>query len=415
MKPVIESRSVTKKYQIAGNLPAGYRTLRESLSSWFRPAGNRKEFTALDEVSFDVLPGERWGIIGENGAGKTTLLKIIARITPPTKGSLVVRGRVASLLEVGTGFHPELTGRENIFLNGSILGLSRREIQGKFDEIVAFSEVENFLDTPVKHYSTGMWARLAFSVAAHLEPEILLVDEVLSVGDADFQDKSLRKMSDVSEQGRTILFVSHNMPAVRRLCTRCLWIGRGKIRRTGTPDEVIDAYRSTVRDDSPGFADLASVERRRGTQEIRLARIELKNRGGETTGTYAIGDDLNIHLFLEPRRPLKKVKIIVGIEEPGGERLCTMYENDSGFSLKDVSLPVHVSLGIGDLRFCPGRYLVTVLLCSEIFNYTCDVYDDPGACIGFTMVNNCVTNRALMRQGGLLYLTPRWEFHGERP
>jgi len=201
-----------------------------------------EEFWALNDVSFDIKPGERVGIIGKNGAGKSTLLKVLSRITEPTTGRISIKGRVASLLEVGTGFNPELTGRENVFLNGAILGMSRSEITRKFDEIVTFAEVEKFLDTPVKHYSSGMYMRLAFAVAAHLEPEILIVDEVLAVGDAQFQQKCLGKMEDVGQSGRTILFVSHNMQAIRRLCDRAVYLRSGRVIFDGAVDQAIALY-----------------------------------------------------------------------------------------------------------------------------------------------------------------------------
>jgi lipopolysaccharide transport system ATP-binding protein len=205
-----------------------------------------EEFWALKDINFEIKQGERVGVIGRNGAGKSTLLKILSRITEPTTGRVSINGRVASLLEVGTGFHPELTGRENIYLNGAILGMSRKEIQRKFDEIVDFAEVEKFLDTPVKRYSSGMYVRLAFAVAAHLEPEILIVDEVLAVGDAEFQRKCLGKMRDVSVGGRTVIFVSHSMSAVSSLCTRCLLFSNGKLALSGTADDVIQHYADTT-------------------------------------------------------------------------------------------------------------------------------------------------------------------------
>jgi len=412
MKPILEIKAITKKYVIHKNRPR-YRTLRDSLAACFRGRNGMREFRALDDISCNILPGEKWGIIGENGAGKTTLLKIIARITPPSRGSILVRGRVASLLEVGTGFHPELTGRENIFLNGAILGLSRREILNRFDQIVDFSEIEAFLDTPVKYYSSGMWARLAFSVAAHLDPEILLVDEVLSVGDADFQNKSLGKMNEVSRQGRTILFVSHNMAAVRQLCTHCIWIGKGRVKMIGAPDAVVDAYRSANVSNEQGFAESASFAHRRGSQKVGLRRIELRNQHGEMTGVYAIGDDLHIHLFIEPSAAFKKVKIIVTIFESDGACVCAMYDSDSGFSLRDVSGPRHVSLALADLRLCPGQYRIDVELLSEIFHYQYDAYDVIESCIAFRMVNKSAVNRELKRHGGLLYLTPGWTTHDE--
>ncbi|MBE9199400.1 MULTISPECIES: ABC transporter ATP-binding protein [unclassified Nodularia (in: cyanobacteria)] len=252
---VIRVENLGKKYIIGHQQQERYTALRDviankvkSLSSLINPKARVanpafEEFWALKDVSFEIKQGDRVGIIGRNGAGKSTLLKILSRITEPTTGSIKIKGRVASLLEVGTGFHPELTGRENIFLNGAILGMGKDEIKQKFDEIVAFAEVEKFLDTPVKRYSSGMYVRLAFAVAAHLEPEILIVDEVLAVGDAQFQKKCLGKMEDVAEkEGRTVLFVSHNMTAVTRLCNRALWLDTGKLKIDGDIYEVSGKY-----------------------------------------------------------------------------------------------------------------------------------------------------------------------------
>src|SRR3989338_1198855 len=255
-KPIIEIKNVGKKYNIT-HQRGGYVALRDVLANVFKNPfrfakakakqvvglTKKEEFWALREVSVEIKQGEIIGIIGRNGAGKSTLLKILTGITPPTEGEIVMRGRTASLLEVGTGFHPELTGRENIFLNGAILGMTKKEIVGKFNEIVTFSGVEKFLDTPVKYYSSGMYVRLAFSVAAHMEPDILLVDEVLAVGDAEFQKKCLGKMEEVTKQeGRTILFVSHNMDAIQNLCQRCILLNNGKIQAIGQTDEVVKTY-----------------------------------------------------------------------------------------------------------------------------------------------------------------------------
>lgn len=242
MKPILEVHHLWKSFKI-GKKQQPYLSLRDSLVDFLKSGWqNQETFWALQDVSFQVFPGETLGIIGRNGAGKTTLLKILSRITPPTKGHIIARGRMASLLEVGTGFHPELTGRENIYLNGSILGLKKAEITRKFDEIVDFSGVEQFLDTPLKHYSSGMQLRLAFAVAAHLEPEILLIDEVLAVGDAEFQKKCLGKMDEVSKSGRTILFVSHNMESHKRLCQKGVLLEKGKIKHSGPIDSVITEY-----------------------------------------------------------------------------------------------------------------------------------------------------------------------------
>lgn len=244
----IHASNVGKRYVLRQRTSHNYTALRDVLTDKARGlfsnsgASVKKDFWALSGVSFELGHGERLGIIGRNGAGKSTLLKILSRITAPTTGRIEMRGRLASLLEVGTGFHPELTGRENIYLNGSILGMSRHEIRSQFDAIVQFAEVEDFLDTPVKRYSSGMYVRLAFAVAAHMEPEILIVDEVLAVGDAQFQKKCLGKMQDVSRSGRTILFVSHNMGAIRQLCNRCLYLENGKVKALGATDQVMAQY-----------------------------------------------------------------------------------------------------------------------------------------------------------------------------
>ncbi|MFT5498728.1 MAG: lipopolysaccharide transport system ATP-binding protein, partial [Kiritimatiellia bacterium] len=243
MQPAISIRGVSKRYRLGMTFSRD--TLRDQIASMFHRNGEKKsreDFWALSDVSFDVAQGDVVGIIGRNGAGKSTLLKVLSRITDPTGGEVHIRGRVASLLEVGTGFHPELSGRENIFMNGAILGMSKGEIRSKFDEIVAFAEVEKFIDTPVKRYSSGMYVRLAFSIAAHLEPEILLVDEVLAVGDAAFQRRCLGKMEEVAGSGRTILFVSHNMASIRDLCNSCVWLDQGRVRNVGETAQIIQEY-----------------------------------------------------------------------------------------------------------------------------------------------------------------------------
>lgn len=247
MQPIIEVKNVSKKYRLSEAQP--YYTLRDSLAGLFKNPFTKKntqlgkdEFWALDDVSFNVMPGEVIGIIGRNGAGKSTLLKILSQITPPTEGEVIMRGRVGSLLEVGTGFSPELTGRENIYLNGAILGMSRAEVRQKFDEIVAFSEVEKFLDTPLKRYSSGMYMRLAFAVAAHLETEILIVDEVLAVGDAEFQKKALGKMGEVTKQGRTVLFVSHNLGTISTICNEGVVFDSGKVIFKGSSIRACESY-----------------------------------------------------------------------------------------------------------------------------------------------------------------------------
>lgn len=255
MDAVIRAENLSKQYTI-GAFQGGTETFREMLMYQLKAPlrlvsrSNQKNgedtIWALKDISFEVGKGEIIGVIGRNGSGKSTLLKILSRITEPTQGCAELQGRVSSLLEVGTGFHPELTGRDNIYLNGTILGMKRAEINRKFEKIIAFAEVEKFIDTPVKHYSSGMQVRLAFSVAAHLDPEVLLIDEVLAVGDLGFQKKCLDKMGSVSKEGRTILFVTHQMNHIRRLCGRCLWLDKGQIKKSGSTSEVINAYEETM-------------------------------------------------------------------------------------------------------------------------------------------------------------------------
>lgn len=262
MKPIIEVKGLWKEYR-RGAQKEKYLSLRDQVFKSFKPTAKKDTFNALEDINFEVHPGDSLAIIGKNGAGKSTLLKILSKITPPTKGEIILRGRLASLLEVGTGFHPELTGRENIYLNGSILGLGRAEINRQFDAIVDFSGVEAFLDTPLKHYSSGMQLRLAFAVAAHLEPEILVIDEVLAVGDSAFQQKCIQKMTEVSQSGRTILFVSHNMQAVRNLCQDGILLEHGKILAKGNIDNVLNAYsKRSSYEQSERIIDCTGLERK---------------------------------------------------------------------------------------------------------------------------------------------------------
>jgi lipopolysaccharide transport system ATP-binding protein len=267
---------------------------------------------ALKDASFEVKQGDIVGIIGRNGAGKSTLLKILSRVTAPTRGEVRVKGRIGSLLEVGTGFHPELTGRENIFLNGTILGMTRDEIQRKFDEIVAFAEVEKFLDTPVKRYSSGMYVRLAFAVAAHLEPEILLVDEVLAVGDAAFQKKCLGKMGDVAKTGRTVLFVTHNMGSVQGLCERIIWLEKGSIEADGEPEQTVQSYldRLLAAEEVNGILTPLS--------DLRIERVLLKNISGEITNNFRVGESLVVEVHYFSETPIERPYFWLGIESQSG-------------------------------------------------------------------------------------------------
>lgn len=303
--PIVEVRNVSKKYQIGLRQP--YYSLRDTLISKlkhpFRAPEKRKsvngelkedEFWALKDISFNIYPEEIIGIIGRNGAGKSTLLKILAQITPPTTGEIILRGRIASLLEVGTGFHPELTGRENIYLNGAILGMKRKEIAKQFDSIVDFAEIEKFLDTPVKHYSSGMYMRLAFAVAAHLNPEILLVDEVLAVGDLAFQKKCLGKIEQVSKSGRTVLFVSHNTQAITRLCDRIFLLDEGKLIKDGPADQVLNLY---LQSDLGIKAErIWTISKAPSNEYVRLCAVRVKSEKGKVIETIEITKPVAIEI-----------------------------------------------------------------------------------------------------------------------
>ena len=307
MTPIIRATRVGKQYQ-RGSSQNSFVTLRDTLAEAvrsplkrFKSGRTSEPFMALRDVSFEVAAGEVLGIIGRNGAGKSTLLKVIARITEPTSGRIDLYGRVASLLEVGTGFHPELTGRENIYLNGAILGMSRAEIRSKFDEIVAFSEIEDFIDTPVKRYSSGMYLRLAFAVAAHLDPEILLVDEVLAVGDASFQRKCLAKMEDVRQSGRTVVFVSHNMPAITRLCPRTILIENGTIAFDGPSPEAVGLYLGSGSRTNAAreWKDPATAP---GNEIVRLRAVRVRSEAGEICESIDIRTTVGVEMEFDVLR-----------------------------------------------------------------------------------------------------------------
>lgn len=334
MNPILEVRDLSKQYTLGGTTRRNdslrellVEVVRKPLASLKGRASETRPFWALRNINFDVHQGDVVGIIGRNGAGKSTLLKIMSRITDPTEGHIKVRGRLASLLEVGTGFHPELTGRENIFLNGAILGMRRAEIVSKFDEIVAFSEIEQFLDTPVKRYSSGMYVRLAFSVAAHLNPEILVVDEVLAVGDMAFQKKCLGKMNEVSQGGRTVLFVSHNMAAVQNLCRTGIVLVQGQMAFQGSGKDAIDYYLHTVRGDAAqGHAiSLENAHRPTSCAPV-LNKVEFFTGDHVTIdGTVPMGDPLEIRLHFHLPERVSNLDAGLGFDNMFGQRVFTAH------------------------------------------------------------------------------------------
>ncbi|HYE14167.1 MAG TPA: ABC transporter ATP-binding protein [Pyrinomonadaceae bacterium] len=331
---VVRIENVSKRYRIGGLHP-GYMTFRElvggAITAPFKRLGGRggdyQTLWALRGVSFEVEQGELIGIIGHNGAGKSTLLKILSRVTRPTTGSVEITGRVGSLLEVGTGFHPDLTGRENVYLSGAILGMRRAEIRRKFDEIVAFAEMEKFVETPVKRYSSGMYVRLAFSVAAHLEPEILIMDEVLAVGDAAFQQKCLDKMHDIRRQGRTIFFVSHNMPAVTRLCRRVVLMEAGRVVADGGPHEIVNRYLSSGW--KTGALREWGDEEAPGGTVVRLRRVRVADESGETAAAVDIRRPFRIEITYDVLEAGHALLPVVELYNEEGTEVFTTHDTGS--------------------------------------------------------------------------------------
>jgi len=340
-------------------------------------AAGEDRFWALKDVSFDIQPGEIVGIIGRNGAGKSTLLKILSRITEPTEGEALIEGRVGSLLEVGTGFHPELTGRENVYLNGAILGMRRAEITAKLDEIIAFAEVEKFIDTPVKRYSSGMYVRLAFAVAAHLEPEILLVDEVLAVGDAGFQKKCLGKMGDVAKAGRTILFVSHNMAAVQQLCHRGVVLSGGQLQYSGSAEEAVRFYIQSATA-SDHRVNLATHPHRSGSQWLKFVKVEVCDSEGHELNQLISGQDarLRLHYRSEKERRQAPVQVAFNIKTSQGYVIANLNSEDAGQSFLDIYPTGYLECVWPHIQLRSGRYCCTVF-CSvnrEIVDWVEDAF-----------------------------------------
>ena len=364
MKPAIEVNGIGKKYLINHKNKASYSTLKDDLANIIkRPLGlanmvdgKEETFWALKDVSFDVPKGEIFGVIGKNGSGKSTLLKILSRIVSPTEGDIVLRGRTASLLEVGTGFHPELTGRENVYFNGSMLGMSRKEISKKFNEIVEFSEIEKFIDTPVKFYSSGMYVRLAFSVAAHLDPDILILDEVLSVGDADFQKKSMQKIRSTMEKGTTVLFVSHSTTLVQQICTKAVLLNKGKVEAIGSVKEVIEKYTGEPLKD-PG--KLEYFFGREGKRNIAIKNIDVTNKSNSSETKQRLVHDIYVDIELEKPTEFNNLKIDFNILNSSGDWLahCTNKE-----LTKSKTKSKTIKIKIPQIPLAPGVYKANISL-----------------------------------------------------
>ncbi|MGI9043048.1 MAG: ABC transporter ATP-binding protein [Gemmatimonadaceae bacterium] len=383
----IRVEEISKSYRIAKALMRQpYRTLQEEVIGlprkiWERARGTvepMETFWALEDVSFEVNEGEVVGIIGRNGAGKSTLLKILSRITEPTRGRAEIYGRVGALLEVGTGFHAELTGRENIFLSGAILGMRKSEIARQFDAIVDFAEVDQFIDTPIKRYSSGMYMRLAFAVSAHLEPEILLVDEVLAVGDAAFQKKCLGKMEDVAEQGRTVFFVSHNTQAVRQLCTRGILLERGRVVADGPTDSVLSVYNQRVREMRiDADTGVNNPQNRRGSGAVRFTSVQVEEPGGEERYTFSMGDTVRFRLSFIAHRDLRGLAVFVGIRSGVSRELLTSVRHVVTESGVTAGTAGTVLVDLPSLNLRPGEYPLYLHVSESVESPTnYDVLDD---------------------------------------
>jgi lipopolysaccharide transport system ATP-binding protein len=419
MSHIINVDNVSKLYYIgASQGPPG--SLRESIMDvvknpfrLFRRNGHSRgrELWALKDVSFGVEEGEIVGIIGRNGAGKSTLLKILSRITEPTQGRVELYGRIASLLEVGTGFHPELTGRENVFLNGAILGMRKEEIKRKFDEIVAFSEVEKFIDTAVKYYSSGMYVRLAFAVAAHLDPEILIIDEVLAVGDVNFQKKCLGKMDEVARGGRTVIFVSHSSTAVARICTSCIWIEEGSVVVRGTPAEVVVDYLGSGNTHEANGIITDDMHDHQ-LQEIVYKRVALIDHNDKVTTNAYFGDVLRFEIDFEVRAPVTQARLGLAIVRQDDIVVGAIHHTESPtIGLLNLSAGSYTARVEVNLPVAPGKYVVSLFGKPEggFWNSSHRSYDYIKCALSFTVEE--VTRAAVpaLMTGAIVSPTSVWE------
>lgn len=418
MSSIIGVQNLGKKYLIRHQETERYTTLRDIIANKSKSLGrkilhplvpsslpfagsSREELWALKDVSFEVNQGDRIGIIGRNGAGKTTLLKLLGRITEPTTGRVAIKGRIASLLEVGTGFHPELTGRENIFLNGAILGMSKVEIKKKFDEIVDFAEIEKFLDTPVKRYSSGMYVRLAFAVAAHLEAEILLVDEVLAVGDTAFQRKCLCKMGDVAKEGRTILFVSHNMGAIQQLCNGCILLDQGRLKNKGLMKQVIENYLHS------SSHELEKDLVRKGNKKIIFDEFSITDKNGVKRTDFFMGDTVWVNFSLVFKDRVKSPVIAIEIRNSLNECFAHLMNHDDNYFVNTSGFieKIRIRVEITQILFTPSRYFVSLWVGEDIFT-VCDYVMD---CLYIDLIQGEAVKRQLPYPTDVkVFLNSKW-------
>jgi lipopolysaccharide transport system ATP-binding protein len=407
LREAIHVEHLTKRYRL-GSL-RHETMLREALIGMFRKREKKHDETilAVNDLSFKVDEGEVVGLIGRNGAGKSTTLKLLSKITYPTSGRIHVKGRVASLIEVGTGFHDELTGRENIYLNGSILGMRKKEIDQRIDQIIHFAGVEKFIDTPIKRYSSGMRLRLGFAVAAHMEPDVLFVDEVLAVGDADFQKKCLSAMDDLRSGGRTVIFVSHNMAAIENLCPRTIWIDGGKLRIDGPTDQVIASYLATFSDAQRSGYDLEHVANRGGNGMMRFTRIEFLDDKGAPTSVFRSGEPMRVRFHYKVNERMKNPDVALAIHSDLGTRITTVSTWQAGYYIPEIEPGSgSIDLVIDSLVLQPNRYYLSMWI-SAVEEWF-DVLDH---CIAIDVeASDAHSNqgRGLHAKWGLVYTPSRW-------
>lgn len=417
-KPILKVEGLSKQYRL-GNVGTG--TLSHDLNRWWykirgkedpylkvgaintRNAAATQDYVwALNDINFQVNKGEVLGIIGKNGAGKSTLLKILSRVTSPTTGSIKTRGRIASLLEVGTGFHPELTGKENIYLNGAILGMNKAEISSKIDEIIEFSGCQMYIDTPVKRYSSGMHVRLAFAVAAFMEPDILVIDEVLAVGDAEFQKKAVGKMQDIAQgEGRTVLFVSHNMAAVRNLCTRGMVLVDGETAFEGDQNEAVDFYLNLAIDKNTSNI----VNFKSNGKEVYLKSVAINSSRGQSDSGIFMGEHFTIITNITSNKSLNNIKCSVLIQNYKGEKIAALRT----FEMTDITYKAkgsfELSVNINDLNLMPGTYSITIALAEN--NETLDVQRE---CLNFQVLAKDVFNTGKIPRGNfIMFSKATWD------
>lgn len=424
MKTVIKVENLGKQYRL-GEVGTG--TLSHDLNRWWHKVRGKEDpflkigemndrskkseekyVWALENVNFEISEGEVLGVIGKNGAGKSTLLKILSRVTGPSKGSIKTRGRIASLLEVGTGFHPELTGRDNIYLNGAVLGMTKAEITSKLDEIIAFSGIERYVDTPVKRYSSGMLVRLGFAVAAHLEPEILIVDEVLAVGDVEFQNKCIGKMNEVSKSGRTIIFVSHNMQAVSQLCTRAILLENGTVTYNGSVKEAVRKYLIDSVAVGEAAIDYSHFKARKGNGKIKVNKVELYNKEqNQINNRIYTDDDLCIRLFLSSAELNKNIKVAFHFYRSDESIFANVENIDSEFVFEPFIGERCFEINFPKMNLYPDKYRVGVSIGSMDWS---EYYDQIIPLFEFVVMEGAKhIKRQLNINGGFIYLTPSWK------